>query len=150
MNEISLINNFIIELFQSEVLVNTISIVPTIDIDRNKENIYPLVNVDMLTSRVLLDAIVVSFNITVLQQRNRNTKKFDSKLLNDINYIDNMNETHTICTRFINVLQHQNNSLNIEIDTITELKALRESGKGILDGWEFQIDLSIRNMGSSC
>jgi hypothetical protein len=32
-------------------LVNTVSIVPTIELDQNKENIYPLVNIDFINKK---------------------------------------------------------------------------------------------------
>jgi hypothetical protein len=48
MNELSLIFKFIIEKFQENNLVNTITFVPTKLIDNNKENIYTLVNIDYL------------------------------------------------------------------------------------------------------
>ena len=52
MNEISILNNWIISEFDKNNLVNTISIVPTIQMDANKENVYPLVNIDMLSSTI--------------------------------------------------------------------------------------------------
>ena len=48
MNELQLLNDYIINHFENENLVSTISIVPTINIDANKENIYPLVNIDLI------------------------------------------------------------------------------------------------------
>ena len=39
MNEITKVYDYVINLFNSNELVNTISIVPTIEIDNNKENI---------------------------------------------------------------------------------------------------------------
>jgi hypothetical protein len=150
MNEISILNNWIISEFDKNNLVNTISIVPTLQMDSNKENVYPLVNIDMLNSVVQNDVIVVSFEITIVQQRDKRPVKTDSKLLNDTNYLDNVNETHSIAERFINVLDRQNNSLNIELDTISKLEFLKEYSRENLDGVQFTIDLSIPNLGTSC
>ena len=69
MNETSKINKYIIEDFSSNDLVNTVSIVPTNLLDLNKENIYPLVNVDMIDADVQDDAIIFEFLITALEQR---------------------------------------------------------------------------------
>jgi hypothetical protein len=69
MNETSKINKYIIEDFSSNDLVNTVSIVPTNEMDLNKENIYPLVNVDMTDADVQDDAIIFEFIITALEQR---------------------------------------------------------------------------------
>jgi hypothetical protein len=46
MNEIQIVYDWLIDHFSTNELVNTVSIVPTIELDQNKENIYPLVNID--------------------------------------------------------------------------------------------------------
>lgn len=150
MNEISILNNWIISEFDKNNLVNTISIVPTIQMDANKENVYPLVNIDMLSSTIQSDVVIVSFEISIVQQRDKRPVKTDSKLLDDTNYIDNVNETHSIAERFINVLDRQNNDLNIELNTISKLDFLKEFSRENLDGVQFTIDLSIPNSGTSC
>ena len=117
----------------------------------NKENIYPIVNIDMTETDVSENqVIVVSFLITVLQQRDVRPVKTNSKLLEDTNYIDNLNETHSICMKFINNLYQQNNSANIEVNSISTLKPLKNFGSQMLDGFDFTINLSIPNMGNSC
>jgi len=150
MNESSLIYNWIVEQFQSNELVNTISIVPTAVIDTNKENIYPLVNIDLIDIETESDYLTYNFNITVIQQRDIKPIKIDSKLMTNTNYIDNINETVSIANRFINVIEKQNNDSNIELQSLSRLKVLKEWGTGICDGVRFDISLSIPNMGTSC
>lgn len=150
MNEIQVLNDYIISEFTKNELVNTISIVPTFNIDSNKENIYPIVNIDLQDSDIQEDVIVVSIEITVLQQRNVSKKVTNSKLLNDSNYLDNINETHFIVAKFVNGLQRQNNKFNIEISSITNIKFLKMYGMNGLDGCQFSIDLSIPIAGSAC
>ena len=75
MNELQLLNDFVINHFESDNLVNTITIVPTINIDANKENIYPLVNIDLINSEVLSDAIIGSYKLTIITQRDIQPKK---------------------------------------------------------------------------
>jgi len=149
MNELTLLNNFVIALFQENNLVNTISIVDTDDIDLNKENIYALVNLDLTNTEVLDDVIVATYRITVVQARDVAATKTDSKLMDDTNYLDNINETHSIATRFINVLMRQNNDENVEIDRLTPLNILKNWRSG-LDGVQFDIDLTIPNIGKAC
>ena len=150
MNESSLIYDFIIAEFQDNDLVNTISIVPFAEIDINKENIYPLVNIDLIDIETETDYLTYNFNITVIQQRDIKPVKIDSKLLNNTNYIDNINETVSISNRLINVIEKQNNDSNIELQNLSRLRVLKEWGRGICDGVRFDISLSIPNMGSSC
>ncbi len=150
MNETSLIYNWIIDQFEDNELVNTISIVPTSEMDINKENIYPLVNVDLIDVETQPDALIYNFIITVIQQRDIKPVKIDSKLLTNTNYIDNINETVTISNRFINVVEKQNNDSNIELVSVSTQRVLKEWGKGICDGVRFNISLSIPNIGISC
>lgn len=150
MNESSLIYNWLIEQFQSNELVNTISIVPTAVIDTNKENIYPLVNIDLIDIETQTDYLIFNFTIIVIQQRDIKPIKLDSKLMTNTNYIDNINETVSIANRFINVVEKQNNDSNIELQSLSRLKVLKEWGTGICDGVRFDISLSIPNIGLSC
>lgn len=150
MNESSLIYDFIISEFQDNDLVNTISIVPFAEIDINKENIYPLVNIDLIDIETETDYLTYNFNITVIQQRDLKPLKIDSKLLNNTNYIDNINETVSISNRMINVIEKQNNNSSIELQNLSRLRVLKEWGRGICDGVRFDISLSIPNMGTSC
>ena len=149
-NEISRINKFIEDQYSADNLVNTISIVPTLTLDQNKENVYPLVNVDMTNTVVEEQVIIVTFIMTIVQQRDTRPVKTDSKLLDDSNYLDNINETHSIAQRFINVIKMQNNDELIEEDSISTLTILKNWRGGILDGVQFTISLSIPNRGESC
>jgi hypothetical protein len=104
MNEIQIVYDWLIDHFTTNELVNTVSIVPTIELDQNKENIYPLVNIDFINKETEEQAIITTFKITVIQQRDTQPIKTNNKLLSDTNYLDNVNETANICTRFITYL----------------------------------------------
>ena len=150
MNEIQIVYDWLINHFKDSDLVNTVSILPTTELDQNKENIYPLVNIDFLNKETDEQVILASFKITVIQQRDKQPNKTDSKLLTDTNYLDNVNETANICTRFFNVLTGQNNSYNIELESNTKEKPLRNWGINTCDGFQFEVTLSIPNGGKSC
>jgi len=150
MNEISILHNFIIEKFRNNDLVNTISIVPTLMIDTNQFNIYPLVNIDLVQSEVTEQQVIASFIITVVQQRDTIPNKTDNKLLSNTNYLNNIDETHSILQRFLNVLMLQNNNENIELETQNKIKILKEWNRNTLDGVQLNLDLSIPNKGTSC
>jgi hypothetical protein len=150
MNEVSKIYDFLIGLFQADNLVNTISLVNTMDIDSNKENIYPLVNLDLKETETQDQAIIFTFRITIVQQRDIKPIKTDSKLLTNTNYVDNLNETHSILNKFINYLVRQHNSYDVEIVQQGSNKILKEWGLSNLDGVQVDIDLAITNEGSSC
>lgn len=150
MNEISKIYEFIIAQFQANEMVNTISLVNSMDIDSNKENIYQLVNIDLRDTTVEDQAIICSFRITIVQQRDIKPIKIDSKLLSNTNYIDNINETHSTWAKFINYVVRQNNDYNVELVSKGSEKILKEWGLSNLDGLQVDVELSIPNEGSSC
>jgi hypothetical protein len=118
--------------------------------DLNKENIYPLVNVDMTDADVQDDAIIFEFIITALEQREIKSQKTDSKLLSDSNYLDNINETLSIAQKFVNKLRRLNNDENIEIDALSTMDFLKEFRGAGLDGVQFTINLSIPNEDTAC
>jgi len=150
MNEISKMYDFVIGQFQSNELVNTISLVNSMDIDANKENIYQLVNIDLRDTDVQDQAIICNFRITIVQQRDIKPVKLDSKLLSNTNYIDNVNETHSVWAKFINYVVRQNNDYNVELVSKGTEKILKEWGLSNLDGLQVDLELSIPNEGSSC
>lgn len=148
MNELTLLNNFVIDRFDLNPLVNTITEVKTPDIDMNKENIYPLVNLDLIDEDPLSDALVFNYKITILQQRDIKPIKTNSKLLTNSNLLDNLNETNSIALDFINYLRWKNNDLVVEIQNLSRIDFLENYKGNGLDGVQFDIDLSIYNRGS--
>jgi hypothetical protein len=150
MNELYLLTDFLINKFSENDLVNTVTLVETKHIDNNKENIYSLVNIDYLNSDTLEDAIVATFLITVVQQRDIRPKKTDSKLRLDTNLIDNLGETLAIITRFLNQMRSNNFTNNIELFSNTQASKLENFNKNALDGHQITIELAMANMGSGC
>lgn len=150
MNELSLLTNFLVNQFDADDLVNTITLVPTKDIDNNKENIYQLINIDYIQSQILDDAIIARYLITAVQQRDIKPKKLDSKLRLDVNLIDNWNETHSVITRFLNQFKSNNFDGNIDLYSQTTTTVLQDWNKNGLDGHQITIELSIPNLGSGC
>lgn len=150
MNELSKLTNFLINQFEADPLVNTITMVETKFIDNNKENIYQLVNIDYIQSEVLEDAIIARYLITAVQQRDIKPKKLDGKLRLDINLIDNWNETLSVITRFLNQFKSNNFAGNIDLYSQTTTTILQDWNKNGLDGHQITIELSIPNLGSGC
>lgn len=149
MNELSKVRNYIIGKFDSDPLVNTITTLSDELIDTNKETIYPVVNVDYLDSDVLDDILLFSFKITVLDQNDVYVKSTDSKLLEDTNQSDILNETFNICQSFINSFR-QYNTFDIEISSKSTITTIMNERLNGLSGHEFDIVFSIPNEGSVC
>ena len=149
MNELQKVRNYIKSKFDSDSLVNTITSVSDNLIDTNKETIYPVVNFDYLDSDIQDDVILFSYHITALDQNDVYTKTTDSKLLEDTNQSDILNETFNICQSFINSFRQYNND-DIEIFSKSNVTAIKNERLNGLSGHEFDIILSIPNEGSAC
>jgi len=147
MNELYLLTDFLINKFSENDLVNTVTLVETKHIDNNKENIYCLVNIDYLNSETLPDAVISTFLITVVQQRDIRPQKTDSKLQLDTNLIDNRGETLSVISRFLNQMRSNNFANNIELRSNTDSPKYH---KNSLDGHQITIELAMANMGSGC
>jgi hypothetical protein len=152
MNEISVLYDYVINEFRLNPLVNTITTVVTSGLDINKENIYPLVNIDLVNSTISYpdaEMLSVNFQITVVQQRDIIPTVLDNKLLLNSNWRDNINETHSIANTFISKIMRQLNLHNINVEFVTAITFFDESYINGLDGCQFGINLTIPNT-TSC
>ena len=149
MNELQKVRNYIVDKFQSDILVNTLTTLSNDLVDTNKETIYPVVNVDYRTSTIQTDVLLFSYHIKALDQNDVYTHTTDSKLQEDTNQSDIWNETFNICQNFINSFR-QYNSDNIEMVSVTDITVIKNANLNDLSGHEFNIVLSINNEGSSC
>jgi len=141
---ISKITNYIVNQFQQDELVNTISLEA---IDVKKENIYPLVAIEFNAKTPNDDLLLYDYTIHILQQRDSNRKMKPSKLLEESNWIDNLNECDSIAMNFINYIRRLEIDTNINISSVSELTPLSGFGGANLDGFVFDIVLSVPNTG---
>lgn len=143
---VSKITNYIIERFQSDDLVNTITFSDTSLIDTERENIYPLVSIRLNDINPTDDLLLYDYTISVLQQRELNRRLITSKLMDDTNYLDNLNECESICLNFINHIRRIEDN-NINVDSISVLDEISNLTINSLDGFRFTIVLSYPNTG---
>lgn len=141
--EVSLTTNFVIEKFKQNPLVNTISCAKQTDIDHNKANIYPLVNIDLVSSEILETSHRMYYVIHIYQQRDSEPRvNLDNKLLNT-NMIDNLNETYQIATKFVNNVRSYNNEYDIDVYQLSQIEMLKNVSTNLLDGVTFTMTLDI-------
>jgi len=150
MNEIYTLNDWLIKEFQKNILVNTISTLPTLQLDVNQQNIYPLVNLDLQDTDITESTVSANYKITIVQQRDVKPQLTDNKLLVDTNYIDNVSETHSIAHKLLNKLLRDHNDNNIELTSQSTLRQLKNWSRNSLDGVQFDIELTIPNQGTIC
>lgn len=147
-NELQKVRNHIVSKFQSDPLVNTLTTLSNDLIDTNKETIYPVVNIDYLSTTIQEDQILFLYHIKALDQNDVYIKSTDSKLQEDTNQSDIWNETHNICQSFINSFRVYNNS-DVEILGVPNIEVIKNENLNGLSGHEFDIVLSISNEGTS-
>lgn len=144
--EVSIVTNFIIDKFESDSLVNTITVKPQTEIDFEKSNIYPLVNVDLTTLNPIGAVHRFTYAISIFQQRDiEPTINLDNKLLNT-NMIDNLNETYSIASRFINNIRNFYNDEDVDVFGVTEVIPSKNAFTNGLDGVTFNITLEIPDL----
>lgn len=145
MTELSTVSIFLIDKFKSQPLVNTITFEKTNEVDVNKNNIYPLVNIDIVDSDPIGNILTFNYNITILQQRDIDNEINNDKILDKDNMIDNLNECYAIATRCINNIDHNENDYDIEISRRSNISLLKDYTTQKLDGVRFNLSLSIKN-----
>lgn len=148
-NEYQKTKDYVISKFQADPLVNTITTLTSDLVDKNKETIYPVVNIDYTNNTVQTDVILFGFNIKALDQNDVYTRTTDSKLQVDTNKDDIFNETFNICQSFVNSFR-QYNSFDIEMVSVSAITAIKNEELNDLSGHEFTISISIPNEGSVC
>lgn len=131
----------IIQLFNDNPIVHTITTEDSTNIDYNKTNIYPLVNIELIDSYPSESSITQVFNyeIIVIQQqdivKDLNADKYDYN-----NTLDNHNECNQILMAFVNSIKmHQYMNL-VNQPTFTYLY---NSGHNGCDGVQTFISIEV-------
>jgi hypothetical protein len=145
-NQLSILLNHIVSVFDADPLVNTIAFKDDEALDVEKENIYPLVFLQFLPSpKPEKDLRAYAFEIEVLNQRDDIKAQVTSKLMTGTNYIDNIGITDSIGNNFImEILKtHNNFDINIDEDSITEFEPVKKDERNRLDGVKFECTFTI-------
>jgi len=145
-SQLSQVLTHIIEVYSTSPLVNTITFKDDDVIDVSKENIYPLVSFQLLSSPApLQDLREFVFEFTILNQRDDAKIATPSKLLSDINYIDNIGIADSIANNFILEVIKSHNDLDINIveASVSEFVPVRRDERNNLDGVKFNCTFSI-------
>ena len=144
MNELAFVTQFIIDEFKLNILVNTITFEKSSDIDLNKENIYPLVNIDIIESTYGDQVLTFNYIITILQQRDTEPKLTDNKIFGS-NLIDNLNECNSIAVKFLTSVRNTNDT-NIDFIEISVIEMIKYEYGNLLDGVKFTLTAEYPNL----
>ena len=145
-NKQSILLNFIVETFNQNPLVNTIVFKDDDVLDVEKENVYPLVSIQLLTSPAPFDDHrEYSLRFEIFNQRDDRKVATPSKLMSDTNYIDNVGICDSIANNFVMEILKTHNDLDINIidDGVSEFEPIRKDERNMLDGVRFEVTFSM-------
>jgi hypothetical protein len=149
-NQVSSLLNFIVDTLDKNPLVNTIIFKDSDVYDVEKENVYPLVSIQLLNAPAPTENLrEFKLSFEVLNQRDDIKKANTSKLMLDTNYIDNIGICDSIANDFILEIIKSHNDLNITIveGGVSEFETIRRDERNCLDGIYFELNLSTYQNG---
>ncbi len=150
MNSFYKVVEFLKNHFKNDQFVNTTTHGVINDIDVDKKNIFPLVHFSVTGSQIIEGIVVFNFTIWILDIRNVSKKPITDKFLKNDNELDNLNTTFAIANSFLTKLRMQNNEYDIELFASSNPAPIQYDFSNILDGWEFEVQLSIPNNVAVC
>ena len=138
------LNKFILNWFENEPLINTISNFKENEIDVNVNTIFPLFNF-YINNSSYDQATIYKVDFFIYSQVDIVPEVNNSKLIDSTNHIDIINEVEHVVFRFLNYLRERNNTDDILMDSVTEINYIKSENRNGLSGAEFSIDFTIPN-----
>lgn len=140
-NQLSNILKEVVSVFNSMPLVNTVVFKDDNVVDVEKENVYPLVSISLLSSpapEMNLREFRLAFE--VYNQRDDRKIPTPNKLMLDTNYIDNIGICDTIANNFVLSFLKIHNDIDAGIvdDSVSEFEPVRKDERNCLDGIKFE------------
>lgn len=145
-NKASILLNFVVDTFNANSLVKTIVFKDDDVLDVEKENIYPLVSIQLLPSPAPFeDHREFRLGFEILNQRDDRKVATPSKLMSDTNYIDNVGICDSIGNNFLMEILKTHNDFDINIieDSVSEFEPVRKDERNCLDGIKFEATFSM-------
>ena len=144
MNQYTEVLYYIKSLGESDVFVNTIT--KGQEIDLNKGNIFPLLNIDINTGSFTNgQTIIFNIELSCLDIRDINKEIVNEKFWSNDNEVDNHNSTLATLNRLWLIMKRDFNENNITASENPPLQKITFSDKNLLDGWSLTFDLEIPN-----
>lgn len=141
-NQLSSLLKLVVDTFDAMPLVNTVVFKDDDVVDVEKENVYPLVSISLLTSPAPgLNEREYKIAFEVYTQRDDRKIATPSKLLLDTNYIDNIGICDSIANNFVLEFLKSHNEFDIGIvdDGVSEFDPVEKDERNSLDGIKFTV-----------
>ncbi len=143
MNHYSELLYYIKSLVEQDSYINTIT---KGEIDLNKENIFPLFNISILSGS-FTNGQTINFNVELscLDIRDINKEIVNDKFWEQDNEVDNHNETLACLNRVWLKMYRDFEQRNITASENPSLEIGTLEGKNLLDGWVLTFDVEMPN-----
>jgi len=144
MNQYTELLEYIKTLGEADTFVNTIT--KGDDIDLNKGNIFPLLNIDINTASFTNgQTIIFNIELSCLDIRDINKEITTDKFWDQDNEVDNHNETLATLNRLWLNMYRDFTDNNITASENPALQKITFSDKNLLDGWSLTFDVEVPN-----
>lgn len=146
MNQYTQILYYLKELAERDGFVNTVKQGEISELDIEKTNIFPLVNI-AVTGGGFTNGSTITFNIDLrcLSIRDINKEVVNDKFWKNDNEVDNMNETLAVLNRMWITMYRDFDENNITASENPSLEPIIYDEKNILDGWALTFTIEIPN-----
>lgn len=144
--QVSELLKFVVGTFDAMPLVNTIVLKDDDVLDVEKDNIYPLVSIQLLDSPAPEPNVrLIMLDFEILNQRDDRKIATPSKLMSDTNYIDNIGICDSIANNFVMEVLKAHNNFDIDIAEggISDFRTIRKDERNCLDGVAFGVVFSM-------
>lgn len=140
-NQLSSLLILVVDTFEAMPLVNTVVFKDDNVVDVEKENVYPLVSISLLSSPAPeTNQRQYRLAFEVFNQRDDRKIPTPSKLMSDTNYIDNIGICDSIANNFILDFLKTHNDIDAGIvdGSISDFETVRKDERNCLDGIKFE------------
>lgn len=136
---------YVRSLADADPFVSTVTQGITEDIDLDKGNILPLLNIELFSPTFPNGTVTFQLEITCLQLRDINKTIDEDKFWLQDNKTDNFNETLAVINVLVGKMKKDFGDTNISIDEAPAAEKLEEWGKNLLDGWVLTTTVTMPN-----
>jgi len=124
--------------------VNTVTNNGRIDLDINKTDLFPIVDVFVTGATFPSDAVIrLTIELVCVDLRDTNNEVTSDKFWNQDNEVDNLGETLMVINRIWKKLYKDFEDTNITASESPALVPIEGDGKDVYDGWSITFDVDV-------
>jgi hypothetical protein len=146
MNHYTQLLYYIKKLADADEYINTVTNSPDDSIDLDKGNIFPLLNVDIVSGS-FTNGQTVKFNVEIvcLDIRDINKEIRTDKFWGQDNEVDNYNDTLAALNKLWTSMYRDFEDNNITASENPQLEIITYSNVNLLDGWKLTFEVEMPN-----